>query len=183
MALVSNQGIVPTFFYLVIRNLVGFYFLNSGRWFCFQEHIWCLSAGLAYDRLKKVSPRHLDKSHSNYRQGGREGPSIGSYPLGHEFDALAKKLISLADEDRSLGLLAFWEDWVEKSFGGVTRWPSNTENSYSALMICIIALGPPKPSQFLLFAICYYSCPSVLCNFLPTHPLNPSLELIQQLLH
>ena len=72
---------------------------------------------------------------------------------------------------------------MEELFGRVTKWPSNTENYYSALMICIIALGPQTPFQFLLFAICYLSCPSVLCNFLPTHPLNPSLELIQQLLH
>ena len=58
-----------------------------------------VSAGLSYDRLNKVSPRDLDKSHSNYRQGGREGPSINLCSLRHEFDPMAKKLISLADED------------------------------------------------------------------------------------
>lgn len=35
----------------------------------------CISR-LSYDRLNKVSPRDLDKLLSNYRQGGREGPSM-----------------------------------------------------------------------------------------------------------
>lgn len=57
----------------------------------------CISR-FSYDRLNEVSPRDLDKSHSNYRQGGREGPSINLCPLGYEFDPMAKKLISLAEK-------------------------------------------------------------------------------------